>query len=408
MRHFRGTASISLPAAIILGIAMLFVPSCVHSQTGGPLLQEQASLEKTLGWSDFASGRLLLVSCPVRAAICVDGVGVGFAPLLLELSPGEHLLEVVGNNVIDRRRLLVSSETGSLSRLEAVMAPYRGLLDISCNMEGAIITIDGMESGITPAKAFLLSEGSHSIRITAVGQVPFEREVLIPRDRSLAVNATLDAGYPLRFKSALPAGTIIQVLGQGDSLVRAFDLCKPPLLVAGLTRFRLMFPTGGSLDFSWDPSSSAPANVSILGTLRLGSLPEGTIAEVDGKVLPIGETKGEISLMPGMHTLTVRRIGYIPTMFWCDLQPGGDYSPSIVFIRDPLIEAQKRKLIGLPLFLSGATMALGGVVFNADDMAISLSSDYQSYKLIKYASLGLIGGGLLTLFSGFGVAFFPL
>jgi hypothetical protein len=383
MERFKKTASTPLLAGIFFCVAIFLIPSCLSSQEALPENPEPVSLLKTLGWSDFDSGRLLYVSCPVRAAIRLDDVPVGYAPLLLELSTGEHLLEIIDRNAVDRRRLIVSPHITGLSRLEAVLSPYRGLLNLSCNVEGAGIEIDGLFRGKAAIGALELSEGSHSVKITAEGKVAFEKEVLVPRDGELSLNARLEPGFPLRFDSPIPPGTIVHVLDATGSIVKAFDVREPVLLAAGLTRFRLFPPSGGTLDFSWDPGSPSPVKVSLECRLVLGILPEGTIIEVDGKVLSMDKAGMDIMLQSGIHTLTVRRMGYIPNTLWCDLQPGEVFSPSLVFIQDPLILAQQRKSRGLPFFLSGATMALGGLVFNSDDVAISFSSDFPGSALLS-------------------------
>ena len=61
----------------------------------------------------------------------------------------------------------------------------------------------------------------------------------------------------------------------------------------------------------------------------------------------------------------------------------------------------KDKSLRVTSFLAaGAAVSLAGLVLAQDSVAIDLSADYQSYKAIKYASMGLVGGGAAFLCLG--------
>ena len=148
--------------------------------------------------------------------------------------------------------------------------------------------------------------------------------------------------FPLRIDEGLPPGSILQMLDPKGILQKSLDLRDPDLLPGGETRFRAILPQGGNIDFSWDPASSVPAKLTINGTLIFGALPEGSIVEMDGKLLQISAGGGRFSIAPGVHTLAVRRAGFIPIISWFDCQPGEEIRPLPLFVKDPCWRRRKR------------------------------------------------------------------
>ncbi len=172
------------------------------------------------------------------------------------------------------------------------------------------------------------------------------------------------------------------------------------LLPPGLARFRMVLSTGGSLEFKWDPASNSPARVNSMGTIRFGALPANCVVTLDGLALPTIGAAESLAVSPGFHFLKISKEGCLSALIWCDLSPGEVFTPTAALERDPRIVARE-KTSRIASFLSaGAVAAISGLVLAQDDVAIGLSSDYQGYKALKYASIGLVGGGVAFLCLG--------
>lgn len=351
-------------------------------------------------------GGLVFLSCARRAEVELDGHRAGTTPLLLELEPGRHDLVVRTQDKVFRRRLVVSEvSAGSFDRLEAELVPYTGSLILHCSAEGALLSVDGAAPSPLEDGTAELTEGRHRLIVSAAGKVPFETELIVPREASVELAVELEPGFPLRFAVSPPEASILLVFGErGDMPARSLDPSKPALLAGGSTRFKLLLPTGQALDFTWDPSGPQPAQLSLKGRLVLSPLPVDALVEIDEKATPGKPTQSaEYDLEAGMHTVKVKRPGFLPFVVYCEIVPGSEVKPILVFLKDMVAEKARKKALGLPILASGGVLAAGGLAFSADSIAIALSTDYSSYKLLKYLGMGALGTGLAAFLSGFGI-----
>ena len=354
-------------------------------------------------WARIDASRLLYLTCPVRAEARLDGVLRGTTPLLLELEPGEHGLEVSIRDAVFRRTLIVQSDSGGLDRLEAVLEPYVGSLRIACDEPDALLSVDGSSPvPITPLP-LTIREGEHRVRVAAPGRIAFSSFILVPRDRLVKLRVDLERGFPLRFAAPPPVGSTLAVLDTFGQPLRTIDLPSVELLGAGTGRFRLNLPSGYSTDFSWDPQAADAAEPSCSGRLLLENLPAGSRLELDGLPAEAGDRFAVFTLAPGFHRLKIQKRGFMTVVLFCEIHPGRDTRPRLAFIEDKALAQAGRNAIGLPIMVSGGVLALGGFVLNQDTSAMALSSDYEGYKILKYIGLGALGAGLAALASGIGV-----
>lgn len=360
----------------------------------------------SLGWTPAAAGPLVRVACAARAKVISDGVYVGYTPLLLALAPGPHAIEVVGNGMVDRRTVKVAADIAGVTELMAELQPYQGLVSIFCEIPGsfgaenATLSIDGLPPAALPQGPFQLDAGRHSISVAADGYVPYAATIAVPRDGIAAVKARLEVGHPLRLEPQPPEGALVQLLDAGGKVLRSMDPRQQNMLPPGLARFRLVLSAGRSLEFKWDPASKSAAQVKWMGTLRLGALPANCSIALDGLALPNLGAADSLAVSPGFHFIKVSREGYLSALIWCDLSPGEVYTPTAALERDPRIAAREKTSRVTSCLIAGAAVSLTGLVLAQDSVAIDLSADYQGYKTIKYASMGLVGGGVAFLCLG--------
>ena len=121
-------------------------------------------------WSRGPStGSFSIDTRPAGAAVSIDGTPRGVTPLALELTAGEHVVEVVTEN--DRRKIPVTIRAGSdLSQfLEMAGAGAAGAtananeLRIRTEPIGAAVTVDGRFVGRSPVSVGDLTPGPHTV-----------------------------------------------------------------------------------------------------------------------------------------------------------------------------------------------------------------------------------------------------
>jgi hypothetical protein len=354
-------------------------------------------------WPRIETARLLYLTCAVRAEVRLDGVLAGTTPILLELEPGERRLELSTREGVFRRRIGVLPASGELSRLEAVLEPYKGSLRIACEESGALLSVDGLPSVALPSAPLPLAEGEHQVEVTAPGRITFHSPIRISRDATVDLRVELAKGFPLRFANPPPRGSVLVILSADGKSLRSIDPGAAELLPAGMARFRLRLPSGYGADFSWDPAGAEAAAPPYSGRLLLENLPAGVSVEIDGLAAAAPDADASYTLVPGFHSLRIRRTGYMAIAFLCEIKPGEDTKPKLAFIEDRAFVQARKNALGLPFVISGGVLAAGGFVLNQDSSAIALSSDYESYKLWKYLGLGVFGVGLAALAAGIGV-----
>ncbi len=83
-----------------------------------------------------------------------------------------------------------------------------GTLEIEANEEGAIVSIDGRELGMTPQR-IELSPGRHRVRVEKDGFALFAREVEVASGRTVRLSARLEPGAPRLLVDADVAGAAV-------------------------------------------------------------------------------------------------------------------------------------------------------------------------------------------------------
>ena len=121
-------------------------------------------------WSRGPSiGSFSIDTRPAGAAVTIDGTPRGVTPLTLELTAGDHVVEVVTES--DRRKIPVTIRAGSeLSQfLEMTGAGAAGAtataneLRIRTEPIGAAVTVDGRYVGRSPVSVSDLTAGPHTV-----------------------------------------------------------------------------------------------------------------------------------------------------------------------------------------------------------------------------------------------------
>jgi hypothetical protein len=258
-----------------------------------------------------STGALSITTRPAGVGVRIDGTPRGVTPLTLELTTGDHIIELVGRG--SRREIPVTIRAGSESShfLEMEAAPAGSTateLRIRTEPIGAAVTIDGKYVGQSPVSVGDLTPGQHTVVLkheagTATEQVLIEAgkaaSLFVPLAQQVA--GTTTAGW-----ISVPAPVDVQLFEDGRLL--------------GSSRIdRIMLPAGrhdidivnDALGFSQRHTvrvtEGQVTTVKLAwptGTLAINAVPWAE-AFVDSR--PVGETPiGGIQVPIGQHEVVLR------------------------------------------------------------------------------------------------------
>jgi tetratricopeptide (TPR) repeat protein len=164
----------------------------------------------------------LTLECNVdEAEVRLDKTILGKTPLAvgLRVNAGEHVVEVTKEGYESYRRSL-SFPGGGESRIEANLAPRTTMarINVSSNVAGVGLSVDGVERGVLPAE-LLLGAGSHDFEARKDGYVTVRKSVVLEPGEKRALSLDLSASSPLYTKwwfwtgiGAVVAGSAVAVI----------------------------------------------------------------------------------------------------------------------------------------------------------------------------------------------------
>jgi outer membrane receptor protein involved in Fe transport len=104
-------------------------------------------------------------------------------PALLRLPPGRHTLELhaPGHRVRRSEVVITADQETRIDVALEVQPPPSGTVVLTANVPGALVTVDGVASGFTPA-VLNLPIGNHEISVAGAGLRPWVQQVAVARD----------------------------------------------------------------------------------------------------------------------------------------------------------------------------------------------------------------------------------
>ena len=295
-------------------------------------------------------------------------------------------------------RTAVEKEIGELQ-------PLVGAIEIRTAENGAQITIDGRERGVTPAGALRVSAGTHVLRVYKEGFAPVEKRVEVAGRQSLVVEAKLETlSQSGRLSVTEDGGKGAEVLVDG--------------VVVGKAPWQGLVATGEHVVYLRGEGNlgTQPANATVRinqvtpivlalealdCSLRVEPTPNGASVAVDGVVVGNGLWDGR--LRKGRHKLEVAQNGFVPQVRQLDLAPTTPERISVALERDPdspLWQAQKKARIFVELAPSfPVALLVGGDVSGGGSASFPLGFSGRAHVGYELPSgLGFsIDGGYLYL-----------
>lgn len=275
-----------------------------------------------------------------------------------------------------------------------------GTVAIDGAPEGASVTIDGVDRGKTPLKPIRLSAGTHQLRVSKEGSLPFEARIDLTGRQAAVVHARLDALTRVgRLRVSEHSGQAVDVIVDGSLAGKApwegalapgphtvwlkgeGDVGTPPALAT------VKLDGVATLDLTAEPLGVA---------LRIELKP--TTASVVLDDVPLGRGVWSGRVRPGSHKIEATAEGYGPFVRKVQLANGADET-----LTDTLeLVAVPRGHSGIVIELDlGAPMGLlvGGELASSCTGACSTSFPigfegvlHGTYQLGSGLGIGLHGG----------------
>jgi hypothetical protein len=282
-----------------------------------------------------------------------------------------------------------------------------GGIDIQSAESGASIVIDGRERGTVPSPPIRVNVGTHLIRLSREGFVPFETQVKVAGAQTVTVQAKL---APLTRAGRLKVSE--QSGKAADVLVDNVLVGKTPWegsLPAGSHMVLLRAPDG----FGTQPVA-APVKLNevtaltltleeLSAKLRIEPTPAGSDVALDGIAIGRGVWEGPVRV--GLHRIEVASEGFLPATRELSLDRGKREVVALSLERDPTSAAFRQQNPPHVVFeATGAFLlspSLGGSVLESCTGSCSngwamgaLAMIHGGYQLSSGLSFWLQGGYL--------------
>jgi hypothetical protein len=168
-------------AAVVLAVVWLFQ---------GDRLATLGSTPSSAG----TEGTATIVSRPEGAEVFIDGQPRGVAPLRLSLPVGTYALEL--RNGAATRALTLSIDAATAVREVVDLAPIAstGRLEITSDVAGAPVAVDGVARGVTPLLLDDIEPGSHRVAIGAGASAVYRTVTVEAGATATVVASTVPAG----------------------------------------------------------------------------------------------------------------------------------------------------------------------------------------------------------------------
>ncbi len=148
------------------------------------------------------------------AQLFIDGAPSGTVPSRLELTAGQHLVEVKKAGFKDYRESanVAEGETRTMV-IELSAEAKKGSILVTADVAGADVYVDGTRRDVAPALIGDLIEGEHTIEVRKDPLPPFKQVVRVEGNRQTKVEARIQAQVPqvgaLRVISTTPGAEVV-------------------------------------------------------------------------------------------------------------------------------------------------------------------------------------------------------
>ena len=268
------------------------------------------------------NGSILVTSTPTGATVALDGSIISVTPYTFsEVIPGEHTISVTKDGYTPfSTNITVAS--GAQSVVSASLTPVTttGSLTVETSPQGAVILLNGMVYGITPAHYNAIQAGTYNLQLVRYGYEPVSKTVEIVAGKENTVQVALPWKIPVTGTLSIrsfPSGGTVTVDGNRKGVTPV----KIPGLVPDSYNVRVSIPGYlswiGIVEVQSGRETAIYATltpkgvVSSYGTLAISSDPLGASVSVDSQYQ--GKTPLTLqNVAVGTHGIVVAYPGYEP------------------------------------------------------------------------------------------------
>lgn len=274
------------------------------------------TISVTLRPQEARTGSLLVRADVTGIPVFIDGQQRGATPLVVDgLAEGDHLVEIrspgEGYAPFSEVVRIVAAERATVDASIRVQ-PDLGSLRVITNVPGAIVSLDGVDIGISPAAKGGLAPGEHVVMARATGYEPVEQTVTVVAGRERVVS--------VRFTTASTDASRILVrtnIAEASIFIDGVDYGTPPVTIepAELGTHAIVVRAPGYREVRRSCSVSPSKNCDVYAELFPLGVPVRVEANVqDAQLFVDGELRGpmpwEGDLPAGSHRIEVRAEGY--------------------------------------------------------------------------------------------------
>ncbi len=137
-------------------------------------------------WLEKLPGKLNIDTGGVTATVSVDGVEVGHAPGVLSVPAGQRTVMISAPRYVDFIANVAIEGAGQRQDLRASLQTSWGSLKVLSVPEGAHVSIDGVNDGVTPL-VIAAPSGVRRVQIAADGKKTWESSVVLKAGETLSV-----------------------------------------------------------------------------------------------------------------------------------------------------------------------------------------------------------------------------
>ncbi len=215
----------------------------------------------------------------------------------------------------------------------SALAQGEGILDVKCNVDGAVVFVDGNLLGEAPIVE-IIAAGTHVIEVQREAFAVHRETIELPADATVEVIASLQRIKPgLEVETDVESARILldgQEIGVGSAVVDPVEPGAHTLVVEGGEFGRYE----GTVDL---PSARmTPVRVKLrgsLGSLKVTTQPDGAAVTVDGR--NYGTTPAVVEpVQPGSHGIRITKDGMSEILQTVVVEPGQETTIDAVLLAE--------------------------------------------------------------------------
>ena len=286
-------------------------------------------------------------------------------------------------------------------------------LSFSTSPAGAEVYVDGVRTGTTPLTTQLPGQQEYDIRVSMPGYLDLNDLITVSGDEELVFDYQLEAGAKVVFDKPLPS--TIQVAAVQDEREIIFEHNEP------------MFLPSGAWDISFKGPISNDRTVPVdVADVEIELPPDLFIREITLRLLnlradsSVYDWRSQTQLSASEDTLllpyrsaelmiTTPNYRDIVLTFSPDFT-NVDYQIIVDYQQSSQHKSQRRLSWGLGFLIPGLAVAGTSLLLNYDPVSVALSSTFEIYSVLKYATFSLLVtgtassiGGLIVTISALGL-----